>query len=159
MKNTKKKIDTLFSLARERGFSPMWTHYYRRDKKNNRVLAATSCILLDKKLQPVSRGLCSVYFYANGEKVYGRYESLKRAFKAALSKKTSWTFLYSGRIEGLRAGDQSCIAIQFSSNVDWIGCVTDVEYDRIGSKRERLLQNKPKDVGTATQGVYNSMVV
>ena len=40
MDRAKKQIETLFAMAKEKGLSPMWTHY----KKQDGSLGATSCI-------------------------------------------------------------------------------------------------------------------
>lgn len=84
MKPTKKQIETLFTMAKERGLSPMWTHYYRNDR-GQKTLAATTCVLLDvnNNCEPVSRGITIVSAEDNGEKSYGRYLSLRRAYQAA----------------------------------------------------------------------------
>lgn len=150
MKDIKKQIATLFDLTRARHWHPMWTHYYRRDPKGNRVLAATSCILLTKDLRPVSRGLCSVYIKANGQKAYGRLESLKRAFRTVMTGvegvvvegRTMMRISIRG-IEGLTF-PSSHTAKNFGSGVDWLYYTTEVEEDRINSRIEREKQNSNK---------------
>jgi hypothetical protein len=139
MKTTKKKIETLFGLAKERGWSPMWTHYYRRDKMDNKILAATSCILMNANFEPVSRGFCAVYFKANGDKAYGRMESLSRAFKAVVDGKykTPVEWLNTRRIEGIGADMSPTKSVFPAAGFEWTLCdthLTGVESDRIQAR-------------------------
>ena len=166
MKNTKKQLATLFELARMRNWSPMWTHYYRRDRLGNRVLSATSCVLVNANAEPVSRGFCSVYFYANGEKAYGRMESLSRAFKAAVDspEKEGVYWLKTSRLEGVGYSESPSKSVFPAASRGWTSCenfLTLVEQDRIAARVKRVKErgNLETVTGTPAQGAYNSMAV
>lgn len=151
MKSTKQQIDTLFGMAKERGLSPMWTHFYRETELKRadpttgevvtetvKSLAATACILLDAELNPVSRGLSLVSLKDNGDKAYGRLLSLKRAYNAAASE---------GDIaeETLRPPDGYPVESLSSYGKALVKAsrraqelMTDVEDDRIKEKKKRI---------------------
>lgn len=136
MNKTNKKIDTLFTMAKERGFSPMWSHYYRTNKKGQKVLAATSCVLLNEDLNPVSRGISVVSVRDNGAKAFGRLLSLKRAFRVLASDKVDMAEVISiSKIEGLLNPSQK--KQERLDPADWESYVTDLEYDRIVSRVRR----------------------
>lgn len=81
MKDPKKQIDTLFSEAKNRGLRTMWTHYYRETTQGEKVLAATTCLLLDAENDyPVSKGVAVASPEDIPSKVMGRALSLKRAY-------------------------------------------------------------------------------
>jgi hypothetical protein len=133
---TKKQIETLFTMAKDRGLSPMWSHYYRTNKKGFRVLGATSCILLNADLKPVSRGVSVVSVRDNGAKAYGRLLSLKRAFRVIASEKVDTTVVISTRnVEGILGSYQK--KQERLDPADWESYVTELEYDRVVSKVKR----------------------
>lgn len=143
MNKTEKQIDTLFTMAKERGLAPMWTHYYRKridGKKEYKTLAATTCILLDSDLKPVSRGISVVSVKDNGAKAFGRLLSLKRAFKVVASDKvTPAELLSTSKIEGLPS---PCRMYERLDPQNWETFVTELEYDRIVSKTRRYSKAK-----------------
>jgi hypothetical protein len=119
----------------------MWSHYYRTNKRGQKVLAATSCVLLNENLKPVSRGIAVVSLKDNGAKAYGRLLSLKRAFRVVASDKVDTTELLSTRkIEGFLSSTQKKQARL--DPADWESYVTDLEYDRIVSKIKRDSKSK-----------------
>ena len=125
----------------------MWTHYYRRDKLNNRILAATSCVLVNADSQPVSRGFCSVYFYANGEKAFGRLESLSRAFKAAMDspEKEPVGWLNTRKLEGIDTPKSPSKSVFIAAGRGWTiweNHLTHIEQDRIQTKADRMKARK-----------------
>ena len=138
MDKTKKQIETLFTMAKERNLSPMWTHFYRtrKDGENEyKTLAATACVLLNSDLKPVSRGIAVVSVRDNGAKAYGRLLSLKRAFKVVASTKVAAGELVSTRnVEGLPNSSRLYERLDPQS---WETFVTELEYDRIVSKMKR----------------------
>lgn len=143
MRSSKKQIDTLFTMSKERGLSPMWTHYYRTNKKGERILAATTCVLLDKDCNPVSRGISVVSKRDNGEKAYGRCLSIKRAYSAAMTDKVPVfdeepdQFISTKGIEGFDVFLSSkALTCKTDDNE-----LTDLEVDRIEKKRGKLLKS------------------
>lgn len=144
MDKTTKQIDTLFTKAKERGYTPMWTHYYRTRKCGEnecKTLAATTCILLNSDLKPVSRGIAVVSVRDNGAKAYGRSLSLKRAFKVVASTKVAAGELVSTlNVDGLSG---SCRLHERLDPQNWETFVTELEYDRIIHKIKRESGDRP----------------
>lgn len=136
-----RQIETLFTLAKERGLVPMWTHYYR-DNGYDKELAATSCILLDPGgYIPLTKGLAVVSYEDNGEKAFGRLLSIKRAFAAFVTRTENRDVLMTDDIFGFKlplSYKSKWLTDSKVSSIDWNPDLTDIEVDRIQAKRERL---------------------
>ena len=135
MRAIKKQIATLLTVAQSRGLSPMFTHYYRTTPLGQKVLAATSCVLLED-LTPVSRGMSVVSTKDIGDKAFGRYLSLQRAFGAAMSNNVELLMGVNGPpIIGLRV--EYFKALPLSGDVLEGGYLSSIEIDRLKMKQER----------------------
>ena len=99
MTKEQKQIESLLEKARERGLTPMWTHYHRRNKKGERVLGATTCMLLDLLGAVVSRGAAVVGKGDVPSKVEGRRRSLRRAFRSAVATDAAYQEMLADEIK------------------------------------------------------------
>lgn len=152
MKDVKKQIETLFAMAKERGFSPMWTHFYRYFEtcsgEGLKELGATACILLDADQNVISRGMTVVSLNDIGDKTYGRLRSLKRAFDAAVSKADveEVGFQFPEDLDptfSLREVQECCLVKATRANAK--ACLSNVETDRIKAKKERIAARKAEE--------------
>jgi hypothetical protein len=98
MTKEQKQIESLLEKARERGLTPMWTHYHRRNKYGERVLGATTCILLNEAGVVESRGAAVVGKGDVPSKVEGRRRSLRRAFRTAVASDAVYAQMLSDEI-------------------------------------------------------------
>lgn len=134
MERATKQIDTLFEKARERGLRPMWTHYYRVHK-GEKVLGATTCILLDNSGRVMSRGAAVVSLKDVPSKVVGRALSLKRAFAAAASETNyDCSTVPTKGVVGLPRH----ISKSMKTPLDF--SLTEIELSRVEARRKKLEQ-------------------
>jgi hypothetical protein len=98
MKSPKKQIEALLEEAGKRGFTPMWTHYHRRNKKGEKVLGATTCLLLDESGVVASRGAAVVGKGDVPSKVEGRRRSIRRAFRTAVASEVVYQRMQADEI-------------------------------------------------------------
>jgi hypothetical protein len=146
LKETKRKLSNLFQLAKDRGLSPMWTHYWVTDKKGQKVIGATTCVLLDENFEPFAKGTTIRGKTDIPAKVTGRYWALKRAYDEAVgvTPRAEDIIPVPKNLRPLLEGSTVFLGTRVAKGVPPVRVtlrLTPVEESRIETKRARLRRN------------------
>jgi hypothetical protein len=144
-----KQINRLMGFAAERGFTVLFSHFYRTKKNKmkkektepiTRILGTTTCLILGKNKEVLSRGVASSYAKDRPTKVLGRLWALKRAYGAAVSESKSaaarlWVHYTMPGFDYVPV---------FSRREEAVGLLTAVEANNVKALREWTGQKKEK---------------